>query len=78
MKELELPENNIKGFTSPHELGELEHLQRLDLHDNLIEDASDFCWSKRALPSLYHLDLSVNNLTGFIPECLCHSLSLRH
>ncbi|KAE8672655.1 hypothetical protein F3Y22_tig00111835pilonHSYRG00040 [Hibiscus syriacus] len=81
MKELELPENNIKGFTSPHELGELEHLQRLDLHDNLIEDASDFCWSKRALPSLYHLDLSVNNLTvtikfsGSFPSSLVHNLT---
>ncbi|KAL4362225.1 hypothetical protein GQ457_04G004600 [Hibiscus cannabinus] len=73
LKELELPGNNIKGFTSPHELRELEQLQRLDLSDNFIEDASDFCWGKRALPSLYHLDLSHNNITGFIPECICHS-----
>ncbi|KAK8529677.1 hypothetical protein V6N12_060453 [Hibiscus sabdariffa] len=76
LKELELSGNNIRGFTSPHKLRELKQLQRLDMHDNFIEDASDFCWGKRALPSLYHLDLSVNYLTGFIPECLCHSLPL--
>ncbi|KAG8498220.1 hypothetical protein CXB51_006895 [Gossypium anomalum] len=33
--------------------------------------------ARRHLPSLHCLDLSSNNLTGFIPKCLCHSLPLR-
>ncbi|MBA0814994.1 hypothetical protein Gohar_020774, partial [Gossypium harknessii] len=74
---LHLPGNRIAGFTSPEELHSLKRLQQLNLQDNSIENASHLCWGKGALPSLYYLDLSGNNLQGFIPECLCDSLLLK-
>ncbi|MBA0630927.1 hypothetical protein Godav_002971 [Gossypium davidsonii] len=74
---LHLPGNRIAGFTSPEELHSLKRLQQLNLQDNSIENASHLCWGKGALPSLYYLDLSGNNLHGFIPECLCDSLLLK-
>ncbi|KAB2087808.1 hypothetical protein ES319_A04G130900v1 [Gossypium barbadense] len=74
---LHLPGNQIAGFTSPDELHSLKRLQQLNLHGNSIERASHLCWGKGALPSLYYLDLSGNNLQGFIPECLCDSLLLK-
>ncbi|KAA3463629.1 leucine-rich repeat receptor protein kinase EMS1-like [Gossypium australe] len=74
---LHLPGNQIAGFTSPEELHSLKRLQRLNLQDNSIENASRLCWGKGALPSLYYLDLSRNNLQGFIPECLRDSLLLK-
>ncbi|KAK8605813.1 hypothetical protein V6N13_102584 [Hibiscus sabdariffa] len=72
---------NSPGSRFPELLRELKQLQRLDLHDNSIEDASSFCWGKRALPSLYQLDLSVNYLTdlsinqfsGSFPSSLIHN-----
>ncbi|OMO60085.1 hypothetical protein CCACVL1_24409 [Corchorus capsularis] len=70
LKELKLSGNNIGGFTSPHELYRLKHLEELDLHDNSITNASShLCW--RDLPSLVSLDLSKNKLQGNIPNCLC-------
>ncbi|TYG74414.1 hypothetical protein ES288_D04G181400v1 [Gossypium darwinii] len=74
---LHLGGNQIAGFTSPEELHSLKHLQQLNLQGNSIENASHLCWGKGALPSLYYLDLSGNNLQGFIPECLCDSLLLK-
>ncbi|XP_021293516.1 receptor-like protein 2 [Herrania umbratica] len=76
LKELELPGNRIEGFTSPDELQKLKHLQRLNLHDNSIENASHLCWGRGQLPSLYSLDLSNNQLKGYLPECLRGALSL--
>ncbi|MFQ6648570.1 hypothetical protein Gotur_021758 [Gossypium turneri] len=74
---LHLRGNRIAGFTSPEELHSLKRLQQLNLQNNSIENASHLCWGKGALPSLYYLDLSSNNLQGFIPECLCDSLLLK-
>ncbi|XVE66356.1 hypothetical protein DITRI_Ditri08aG0073900 [Diplodiscus trichospermus] len=50
------------------DIRKLKHLQRLDLHDNLIQNASHLCWGKGDLPSLYSLDLSHNNLTELKTE----------
>ncbi|MBA0786932.1 hypothetical protein Gotri_025095 [Gossypium trilobum] len=71
LKELELPGNNIKGFTSPHEH---KHLQTLGY--NAIQDTSDFCWGKKAFTfsSLLRF-ISYNQFSGSFPSLLVHNLT---
>ncbi|KAG8500495.1 hypothetical protein CXB51_002714 [Gossypium anomalum] len=73
---LHLPGNQIAGFTSP-EASQSQAPSAGESARQLNRNASHLCWGKGALPSLYYLDLSGNNLQGFIPECLCDSLLLK-
>jgi Leucine-rich repeat (LRR) protein len=60
-----LAANNLKG-TLPPELGLLDELVELDLHNNRLEGQLSSDLSR--LQKLTHLDLSLNNFQGPMPE----------
>ncbi|GFY92210.1 hypothetical protein Acr_08g0006060 [Actinidia rufa] len=79
LTEFDLSFNNVEGGI-PSSIGRLCNLENLNLMNNnltgSLPDLIENCGTKRPLPSLIYLELSINKLVGKLPEWLGQLQSL--